>query len=104
MCSIHIDESAIHVSAIAQSSRFCLPFFEKLDNLLACLDNRCTMHGFQCDAREWVCGDQNNVHYYSAVTLLGYKYFLRLALITISHSFTSLLRGFLSPSLSHDGR
>jgi hypothetical protein len=57
MRSIHIDESAIHVSAAAWPSRLCVPFSEKLDSLLVCLDNRSTMHGFQCDACEWAHGD-----------------------------------------------
>jgi hypothetical protein len=105
MCSIHIDESVIHMSATAWPSHLCVPFFEKLDSLLTCLDNRCTMHDFQSNACEWARGDRNDVCYCSDVTLPSYKYFLRLVLITISHSFTSLLRVFLSPSsLSHDGR
>jgi hypothetical protein len=49
MCSIHIDESIIHVSTIAQPSLYTF-LSEKLNILLICLDNRCTMHDFQCDA------------------------------------------------------
>jgi hypothetical protein len=52
MCSIHIDESATHVSIAARLSRLCVPFFEKLDNLLDHLENRCMMHGSQNDALE----------------------------------------------------
>jgi hypothetical protein len=63
------------------------------------------MHGFQCDAFKWTRGDRNDVRYCSTAMLPGYKYLLRLTLITILHSFTSLLRIFLSPSsLSYDGR
>jgi hypothetical protein len=57
MCSIHIDESVIHMSAAARLSRLCVPFSEKLDSLLACLDNRCTMHGSRCNTREWAHRD-----------------------------------------------
>jgi hypothetical protein len=46
MCSIHIDEFTIHMFAATQLSRLCVPFSEKLDNLLACLDDWRTMHGF----------------------------------------------------------
>jgi hypothetical protein len=49
MCSIHIDESTIHMSVVVWPSRLCVPFSEKLDNLFVCLDNRCMMHIFQCD-------------------------------------------------------
>jgi hypothetical protein len=105
MCSIHIDESAIHVSAATRPSRLCVPFSEKLDSLLICLDNRLMMHGFQCNGHKWAHGDRNDARYCSATMLHGYKYLLRLLLITISHSFAFSLRVFLSPSsLSHDGR
>jgi hypothetical protein len=105
MCSIHIDEYAIHVSTATQLSRLCAPFSEKFDSLLAYLDNRRTMHGFQCDACDWVHSDQNDARYCSATMLSSYKYFLHLVLMTISHSFTSLLIVFPSPSLSSkDGR
>jgi hypothetical protein len=101
MCLIHIDESTIHMYAVARLSHLCVPFSEKLDILLVRLDNRCMMHGFQCDTHR----DQNDTRYCSIVTLHGYKYLLHLALITISHSFGFSLRVFLSPhSLSHDGR
>jgi hypothetical protein len=87
------------------TSHLCVPFSKKLNSLLACLDNQCMMHEFQRDTHEWARGDRNDVRYCSAVTLPGYKYLLHLVPITISHSFTSLLRVFLSPSsLSHDGR
>jgi hypothetical protein len=49
MCSIHIDEFAIHVSIIAQSSCLWVPFSKKLDSLHNRLHNRCTMYNFQCD-------------------------------------------------------
>jgi hypothetical protein len=52
MCLIHIDESTIYLSIIVWLSRLCVPFSEKLDNLLDRLDNRCMMHGFQCGVRE----------------------------------------------------
>jgi hypothetical protein len=51
------DEFAIHVSITTRPSLLYLPFSEKLNNLLDRLDNRRTMHGFQCDAHEWVRGD-----------------------------------------------
>jgi hypothetical protein len=51
------DEFAIHVSITTRPSLLYLPFSEKLNNLLDRLDNRPTMHGFQCDAHEWVRGD-----------------------------------------------
>jgi hypothetical protein len=60
MCSIHIDESVIHVSMAAWPSRFYLPFSEKLNNLLDRLDNRCTVHGSQNGALEWARGNQND--------------------------------------------
>jgi hypothetical protein len=44
MCSIHIDESAIHMSIVARLSRLYVSFFEKLDSLLDCMDNRRMMH------------------------------------------------------------
>jgi hypothetical protein len=101
MCSIHIDEFVIHVTAVAWPSRLCVPFSKKLDILLACLDNWCMIHSFQCD----VCEDRNDVRYCNTMALPSYKYFLRLVLLTISHFFTFSLRVFLSPSfLSHDGR
>jgi hypothetical protein len=101
MCSIHINEYVIHVVTVAWLSRLCVPFSGKLDILLVCLDNRCMIHDFQCDA----CEDRNDVYYCKATMLPSYKYFLRLALLTISHFFTFSLRVFLSPSfLSHDGR
>jgi hypothetical protein len=52
-------------------SCLCVPFFEKVDNLLDRLDNQRTMHGSQNDALEWACGNQNDAHYYSRVTLHG---------------------------------
>jgi hypothetical protein len=101
MCSIHIDESIIHMTTVVWSLGLCVPFSKKLDILLACLDNRCMIHGFQCDVRE----DRNDVRYCNVMALPSYKYFLRLALLTISHFFTFSLRVFLSPSfLSHGGR
>jgi hypothetical protein len=96
MCSIHIDESVIHVSIVAWPSRLCVLFSEKLNSLLDRLDNLRMMHGFQCDMHEGVHGDRNDTHYSSIVMLLGYKYLLRPTLITISHSFTFSLRIFLS--------
>jgi hypothetical protein len=62
------------------------------------------MNIFQCDMLEWARGDQNEACYCSIAMLHGYKYLLRLALITILNSITFSLRVFLSPSLSHDGR
>jgi hypothetical protein len=69
MCSIHIDESAIHVLAAARLSHLCVPFFEKLDNLLAHLDNWHMMHGSRNNALEWVRMDRKNAHYYGAAML-----------------------------------
>jgi hypothetical protein len=46
MCSIHIDESAMHGSKAAQPSCLYIVFVGKLDSLLDRLDNRHTMHGF----------------------------------------------------------
>jgi hypothetical protein len=88
MCSIHIDESAIHVSLAERLSRLFVPFSKKLDSLLDRLDNQCTMHDFQCDAHEQEHENQNDAYYCGAAMPQGYKYLLRLALITISHSFT----------------
>jgi hypothetical protein len=105
MCSIHIDESALHVSTVAWSSHLCVPCSEKLDSLLVCLDNRHTVHGFQCNTREWARRDWNDARFCSTAMLQGYKYLLRVTLITISQSFTFSPRVFLSPSsLSHDER
>jgi hypothetical protein len=55
MCSIHIDESAIHVSIAARLSRLYIPFSKKLDILLDRLDNRRMTRGSQSDTLEWVC-------------------------------------------------
>jgi hypothetical protein len=44
MCSIRLDESAMHVSKVARSSHLYELFVEKLDSLLDRLDNRRTMH------------------------------------------------------------
>jgi hypothetical protein len=96
MCSIHIDESLIHMSIVVRLSRLCIPFSKKFDNLLDHLDNWHMIHDFQCDACEWACGDRNDTHYCSIMTPHRlYIYLLRLALITISHSFTFRL-GFSS--------
>jgi hypothetical protein len=88
MCSIHIDESTIHVSNVAWPSHLCVPLSKKLNSLLDRLDNRRMMNDFQCNTCKWTRVDQNDAHYYSATTLPSYKYLLRLVLITISHSFT----------------
>jgi hypothetical protein len=86
MCSIHIDESVIHVLTVARSSRFCVPFSERLDNLLDRLDNRRTIRGSWNDTLEWV-RNQNDTHYYSGVTAFrDYKYLI--CLTVISHSFS----------------
>jgi hypothetical protein len=71
ICSIHIDESAIHVPIAARLSRLCVPFSKKLNSLLDCLDNRRMMHDFQNNALEWARGNQNDAHYCSDVTLHG---------------------------------
>jgi hypothetical protein len=55
----------------AQLSRLCVPFSEKLDSFLDCLDNRRTMHDSQNEALEWARGNQNNTHNCSNVTLHG---------------------------------
>jgi hypothetical protein len=69
MCSIHIDESVIHVSITARSSRLYIPFFKKLDSLLDHLDNQRTIHDSRNDTLEWARENQNNIHYCSRVTL-----------------------------------
>jgi hypothetical protein len=69
MCSIHIDESTIHMLKIARPSCLCVPVSEKLDSLLNYLDNRRMMHGSQNDALEWVHRNQNDTYYYSDATL-----------------------------------
>jgi hypothetical protein len=71
MCSMHNDESAIHVFIVARPSRLCVPFSKKLDNLIDCLDNRHTMYGFQCSALECVCGNRNDAYYCSIVMFHG---------------------------------
>jgi hypothetical protein len=43
MCSMHIDESSIHVSIATWSSHLCVLFSEKLDSLFDRLDARCTV-------------------------------------------------------------
>jgi hypothetical protein len=50
-------------------SCLCVPFSEKLDNLLDRLDNRCMMHGSRNGALEWARGNQKDIHYYSRATL-----------------------------------
>jgi hypothetical protein len=91
MCLIHIDEFTIHVSIAARLSRLCILFFEKLDSLLDCMDNRCMMHGSQNDALDCWCGNQNDICYCCHTTLRDYKYAFRLAWMTISHSSFSRL-------------
>jgi hypothetical protein len=56
------------VSIAARPSRLCVPFSEKMDNLLDCLGNQCTMHGSQNDALEWAHENQNDIHYCSRAT------------------------------------
>jgi hypothetical protein len=65
ICSIHIDESAIHMSMAAQPSRLWVPLSKKLDSLLDRLNNRCMMHGSQNDTLKWMRGNQNDAHYCS---------------------------------------
>jgi hypothetical protein len=52
MCLIHIDEFVIHVLTVARPSRLCVPFSERLDNLLDRLDNRRTICGSWNDTSE----------------------------------------------------
>jgi hypothetical protein len=51
-------------------SHLCVPFSEKLDNLLDHLDNWHMMHCSKNDALEWVCGNQNDAHYCSHLSFL----------------------------------
>jgi hypothetical protein len=98
MYSIHLDESATHMSKVARPSHLCVLFDEKLDSLLDRLDNRRTMHGSQSVAIDCWCGNQNDTHYCSGITPPNYKYILHSVLMIISHSFFSRL-GFPFPAL-----
>jgi hypothetical protein len=71
MCSINIDESAIHVSIAARPSCLCVLQSEKLERLLDLMDNQCTMHGFQHDVLEWAHMNQNGTHCCSTMMLHG---------------------------------
>jgi hypothetical protein len=59
------------MSLVARSSHHCLPFSERLDNLLNHLNNRRMMHGSQNDILEWVRVNQNDVHQCSRAMLHG---------------------------------
>jgi hypothetical protein len=67
---IHIDESAIYVLIVARPSCLYVPLSEKLDSLLGRLGNRCMMHGSQSDVLNWWCGNRNDTHLCSDVTLV----------------------------------
>jgi hypothetical protein len=69
ICSIHIDESTIHVSMAAQPSRLWVSFSKKLNSLLDRLNKRCMMHGSQNDTLKWTRGNQNDAYYCSRATL-----------------------------------
>jgi hypothetical protein len=71
MCSIHIDESAIHVSIASRCSRLYVPYSKKLDSLLERLNNQRMMHDFQCGVHKWVHRNRNDTHYYSTAMLNG---------------------------------
>jgi hypothetical protein len=58
------------MSTAARSSRICVPFSEKLDSLLDCLDNWCTMRDSRNDALEWVSENRNDAQYCSDTTIL----------------------------------
>jgi hypothetical protein len=91
MCSIHINESVIHVSIVVRSSRLCVLFSEKLESLLDRQDNRRMMHGSRNDALDCWCDNQNGTCYDSSATLHDYKYAFRLTRMAISHSSFSRL-------------
>jgi hypothetical protein len=57
MCSIYIDESAIHMFIDARPSCLYIPLSEELNRLLDHLDNRHMMHDFQYDTLEWEHGN-----------------------------------------------
>jgi hypothetical protein len=91
----------------ARLSRLCVPFSEKLSRLLDRLDNRRTMHGLRSDARCMVheakrlsgcIGVKSMSITVMARRFSGYKYPLRLTLITISYSSPLFALGF--PSLA----
>jgi hypothetical protein len=71
MCSKNIDGPRTHMSIVARLSHLFVLCSQKIKQLLDHLDNRCTMHGFQNIALEWVRGNRNDTHYYSAVMLRG---------------------------------
>jgi hypothetical protein len=83
MCSIHIDETAIHLSVAAGPSHLCVPLSEKLDSLFDRLVNRHMIHDSQSDALEWVCKDQNDALYCGVMTLHGL--FIPLSFCADSH-------------------
>jgi hypothetical protein len=61
------------------------------------------IHGFQCDVLKWAHEDQNDTHYYAIVMLHGYISSLSCADNHLAF-LRLLLRVFLSPSLTHNGR
>jgi hypothetical protein len=48
------------MSIVVRPSCLCVPFSEKLDNLLDCLINRCMI--LKMTHYEWARGNQNDVH------------------------------------------
>jgi hypothetical protein len=82
------------VSTAARPSCLCVHFFEKLNNLLDRLDNRCTVlkvtHLSECT------GVESTPITVAARCFTGYKYPHHLALITISHPIFLDFLGFFS--------
>jgi hypothetical protein len=56
---------------------FCVPFSEKLNNLLDRLDNQHTVHGSQNDVLEWVRLNRNDARTVAVQRFIGYKYLHR---------------------------
>jgi hypothetical protein len=88
MCSIHMDQSAMHVSTAARSSHLYVPFSKKLDSLVYCLDNQSMMHSFQCSVHEGHTGIETMSITVAPRCSTRYKYSFHLVLVEISHSLT----------------
>jgi hypothetical protein len=66
---MNLDESATHMPKVARPSHLCVVFAKKLDSLLDRLDNQRMMHDSRNVAIDCWCGNRNDTHYCSSVTL-----------------------------------
>jgi hypothetical protein len=71
MCSKTLTSLEYICSFAARLSHLIALLSWKMKRLLDCVDNRHPTRGSLNDALEWVCGNQNNVHYYDAAMFHG---------------------------------